>query len=1092
MNSHFAKQCISLVIALLSFSFITLLYAQDTNSFAVNYDKVTPKDIFADIEFKTQFRFLYDSKTKLTEDAVTLKKEKINIYGLLKEIEKHTRLTFKKTGANIAVSESASSQEKPGTISGKVVGEYGHPFYGVIIKIQPGDKQTHTDANGDFSIDLPPGNYVVNFTYYEGYEKKKLENVPVTSGKNTVLNTVIKTENVSLDNVVITAEYNKATSSTEGLLTQQKKAAQLSDGISAEQIAKTPDSDVGATLKRITGVTTVNNEYVVVRSMGDRWNQAAMDGVNLPSTSTFDNQFSFKIIPTALVESVVVSKTATPDMNANFSGGYVEIKTKDIPRENFISVSIGSAYNSRSTFKDRLTKQRGSFDYFGYDDGSRKYPRGMEVINPANLNIDDNLQRYLEQSRRFNQDNFTNNKTNTPIDGSYSFAIGRKYQLKNNNKWGFVGALSLKNSNEQTQIEHTERGDFQENTLFIASENENNTNLYHIFEQYAYKNHGVVYKNKAIVSAMFNSGLQFGKHRFTSRNTYIHIYNNSLTEMEEFWDAYATDASDIISGSELPQNKTTNYPEYQTFLQNKLEGRHKINEAIEANWFIARSQVDKDMKDATSFSLLRRASGDDILQVKQIRDASGNISRRYFDNTKENYNWGANARWRFKFETLDNSIKVGYFGSHKRATDKQESAFLNTVTGMPIETTLSFGELLNGTYYNEDGIGWTIGSFGGGERFEATMETQSFFLMSDNKLNKWLRLVWGFRTEGFNYTQISTQRTTEEGEASFSDEFELAELNEDRWDVMPSINLTISPTSKTNIRFGYNKSVLRPQFAERLQTSVYNAERNAIIIGNKFGIESSTSQNYDFKLEWFPTLGEIFSAGLYYKDIDNPIEAVNSIGNEGQNYIYTINSFNAKLWGIEFELNKNLSFLGDTEALRNLFISANATFNETTVKSVKNLNGEGVLEAYEADRPLYGQSPYAYNLGMDYTGERLGFSIRHNCNGDQYLLVGDDYEAEEISMPYHTTDVQLSYHFLEDNRLKLKLSLRNIFDTPYVIYNNHNTYSANRPGSGSDDNPRDRLMRVSGSTDTYDEGIDRILYKAYTGVKLGLSINYSF
>ena len=155
----------------------------------------------------------------------------------------------------------------------------------------------------------------------------------------------------------------------------------MSDGISAEQISKTPDSDVGGTLKRVTGITTIDNKYVVVRSMGERWNTAAMDGINLPSTEAYNQNFSFDIIPTAMVESVVVSKSATPDMNASFAGGYVEVRTKDIPNENFTTVTLGTSYNDQSAFKEFLTRKRGKYDYFGYDDGTRDFPKGLEPMN---------------------------------------------------------------------------------------------------------------------------------------------------------------------------------------------------------------------------------------------------------------------------------------------------------------------------------------------------------------------------------------------------------------------------------------------------------------------------------------------------------------------------------------------------------------------------------------------------------------------------------------------------------------------------------------------------------------------------------------
>ncbi len=255
--------------------------------------------------------------------------------------------------------------------------------------------------------------------------------------------------------VVVTATRKADTQA--GLLAQQKKAAQMSDGISAEQISKTPDNDLGGSLKRVTGITTIDNKYVVVRSMGERWNTAAMDGINLPSTEAYNQNFSFDIIPTSMVESVVVSKSATPDMNASFAGGFVEVKTKDIPNENFTTVSMGTSYNDQSAFKEFLTRKRGKYDYFGYDDGTRDFPQGLQAMNWNNP-------MFFEQSSQFKNDNFTTYKTRGDMGSNLQLALGRMYALKNNNKWGFAGAFIIRNEQSKLDIDHTGRGNWLDTT----------------------------------------------------------------------------------------------------------------------------------------------------------------------------------------------------------------------------------------------------------------------------------------------------------------------------------------------------------------------------------------------------------------------------------------------------------------------------------------------------------------------------------------------------------------------------------------------------------------------------------------------------
>src|SRR5690606_30212193 len=123
--------------------------------------------------------------------------------------------------------------------------------------------------------------------------------------------------------------------------------------------------------------------------MSDRYNQAMLDGVSIPSTSMNRRDFSFDIIPTEMVSSVVVNKTATPDVSSEFSGGQVSVNTLDIPDENFMSIQIGSGINSQAIGKDfyRLGERKNA-EYFGLFDKSAELPEGMLSWQfPSNIEI---------------------------------------------------------------------------------------------------------------------------------------------------------------------------------------------------------------------------------------------------------------------------------------------------------------------------------------------------------------------------------------------------------------------------------------------------------------------------------------------------------------------------------------------------------------------------------------------------------------------------------------------------------------------------------------------------------------------------------
>ena len=1075
MNNDFSRQ-FAIWILFFGFLFGTQTIYSQTGTVSVDFKNATPQKIIDNLKSQTPYQFVYQKDLDLSLPLVTLKKDNVSIDEILTDLQGLTNLNFRRNQNNIAVnSKDSGKKKKKGKITGKVVDVNGLSLPGVNIKVTQLSVGAQTDIDGHYVLEVEAGEYTIEISAIS-FQTQKITGVKVLEDQETPLVVSLKEDAQSLNEVVIIQDYKKATASVQGLLLQQKKAAQFSDGISAEQIARTPDRDVASSLKRITGVTTVGDKYVVVRSMGERWNQAVMDGIALPSTDAYQQNFSFDIIPTSIVESIVVSKSATPDMYANFAGGYVEVKTMDIPKENFTNFSISTSYNSRSTFKERLTKQEGDYDYWGFDDGRRDYPTGLVALDVPTTEAGSGL--FLEQSKQFTEDNFSTYKTYGAPGTTLQFGIGRTYKLKDNNKWGFVGSLIFKNTQEKLDIEHTERGKYKSNSEFTA---ENETAPYSTFTKYGFKNSGANYNYNSTLGGMFNASVQLDNHKITTRNTVMHIYNNQLTQITG-WD-FGQATADILDRKDLATTSESNYPVYTTFIQNKIEGNHKFDK-LEINWYGAYGNVTKDTKDATFVDIRRDKVGDDVVQYYDVFNPGFSFRRSNFTNDEVDYNAAINFKYSFDFsDSFTNDVKAGYFGTYKKATNQQESAKLVTV-GQTTERAKIYEPLskfLDGSNYYYGGFGWQdYGIYG--DKYVGDVKIHSPFLMLDDKLGSYVRLVWGVRAESYIYTQIESQ-------SEIPDDFAKVQGDDKVWQFLPSASLIISPTNKMNVRVGYNKSVLRPQFSERLTIPYFDPIRSAKIYNLTEGLVSSVSNNYDLKLEWFPSGGEVLSFGVYHKNIDNPIEAVGFSNPSGIREIYNTNSDNAKLWGVELEFYKSLSFLGEGDILKNLFVYGNASVNDTKVTSYVALDGTG--GTYEANRPLYGQSPYTYNLGLDYIGERLGFSLRHNAVGDQYILVGFEYFAEEIRKPYAVTDAQVSYKFFKERNMEVKCSFKNLFDTGIETYNNANSYTKIEDvPSGS--NPRSRFSLGEGATTKFDQDLDREVFKAKNGRTISVSINYSF
>ena len=373
---------LSLIIAVFQLTFVGVLLASDVWGQNLDKLKIEIKLNNASIEEglialskKSGIRISYaDDMLRKESKKITLNRNEITAGAVLRSILEKTNLTYR-LFKNYIVIDAKPVPQQPGRITGKITDDRGEAMPSTTIKIVETDQTVQTSVDGKYSISLKPGTYTLEISYIS-YQKQRITDVVVKAGSNTALDISMKPDSKGLTEVMITSTYKKA--SVAGLYAQQKNLSNLSDGISAEQIAATPDKHVGETLKRITGVSTNENKKVVIRGIAERYNVSLLNGSTLPSTDVQERDFEFNLIPTNLVENIVVAKSITADMPYGFAGGLVQITTKSVPESNFLSVSAGTSFNSRTIGKDFLGYGRGKYDYLGFDDGGRNhFPDGL-------------------------------------------------------------------------------------------------------------------------------------------------------------------------------------------------------------------------------------------------------------------------------------------------------------------------------------------------------------------------------------------------------------------------------------------------------------------------------------------------------------------------------------------------------------------------------------------------------------------------------------------------------------------------------------------------------------------------------------------
>jgi TonB-dependent receptor len=876
-----------------------------------------------------------------------------------------------------------------GKIAGKIIDQKtSETLIGATIAVQGSNKGAAANIDGRYVInDLKPGTYTV-IVKYIGYQTKEISDVQVTAGAVTNLDIVMQQAvSQSLNEVVIKATYRQA--SIASLYAIQKNSVSISDGISAELIKKSPDRSTSDVLKRVSGATIQDNKFVVVRGLSDRYNSASLDGTSLPSTEPNRKAFSFDIVPANLIDNIIISKTATPDVPGDFAGGNIQVLTKDIPDQNFITIGLGYSYNTQSTFKDFKSGYRNVSDYFGFDGGARSlvsnFPTTSQVVGPPRLTATQNLQTI----RSLNND-FNIYSQNAFLGQSYQFTLGNVKEIgAKKNRFGTTIALTYRNA---------------ETTI---------PGLIRKFDNYNYTEDQ--YKFATNIGALANFAYSFGNNKITFKNLYNRIFEDQFT--------YRTGSN---TSSSSYNNRFYAFDLIQkALLKSTLEGDHKVGANAKFNWNLGYSNVLNDQPDQRKINYVQTSANDPF--VASITSL-GKENARFFSKLNENiYSGKADFKLPVKLFKQTSNLKVGVSSQYRDRTF--DARFLGVtlidatsdIRLRPIQTLFGPNAIASGAFQLDE-------IPNPNDRYTAHSFTNSAYVMMDNKLSDKIREVYGLRVEKFDLS-LSTKDADQKQPR--------AELN--NTDFLPSVNFTYSLTPKANLRASYYRTLARPEFRELAPFAYYDYELLATQIGNP-NLKRTLIDNADLRYEFYPSAGQIFSFSVFYKKFYNAIEP--SI--DDVNSSTTISYFNAKsayVYGIEMEARKNLDFLGDGGFYKNSTVYANLALTKSQIQN------PGNPQLLEQTRPLVGQSPYVINAGFQHTAfdNSLSLNILYNKLGRRIFYAGGERFPSIYENPRDVVDFQIGYKILK-KKGEIKLNGSDLFNqknTFYYDYDKSKTYTPN-------------------------------------------------
>jgi len=901
------------------------------------------------------------------------------------------------------------------TLNGRVTNEKNEAISGATVAFKPLGKSLVTNVEGRFSIALEAGTKYSLEVSAVSYSTKSITDIEVGKDLDNNLDIVLAPAVKELEGIVVKSTSTRRQENTVALLNFQRNNSALSSVLAADFIRQTPDKNTGEVLKRVSGASIQDNKYVVVRGLSDRYNQALLNDAPMPSSEPDKKAFSFDMIPAAMIDNIIINKTATPDLPGEFAGGLVQVNTKDIPSKSQLSVGFSLGFNTQSTFQDFTSNPRNKWDWLGFDDGSRSLPSALPGVSDYRAQTD---AQKIESTKLFKDDVYSEVvKTAIPIT-TLNLTYSGKKQYKNGASFGTI--VSLYHRQAQIVYDDVERGRYEQVRTPI-------------FE-------GTEIQNRYSVSTGVLANFTYvkGKNKVSFKNLFNQLYDDNYYNRSLANTGRLQDVS--LRSSFLNQ---------RSLYSGQLEGDHALTTSgIRLKWngnFSINHKTQPDFRTAQYVRSFSDPNGDFELDDDD--------TRRFFSTLKD-YNMGGSGYLLIPF-TMKSEKQTFKFGggSLVRFRDFDARIFRYEPASASTDLSTPYDQMFLKSNINDKGV-FLDEQTQNTDQYFGVSTLNSAFAMFDNKFGKF-RVIWGMRAEYFEQflesTDLSAKRVV---------------VNTEKWDFLPSINMTYSFNPKNQLRVAASKTVARPEFREIAPFQFFDYEQIWGISGET-NLKRTAILNGDIRYEFYPKSGEILSIGLLAKEFTNPIEIRMDPGSNGDRWLFNYaNAEKATLYGIEVEVRKSLDFIN--EKFSKLYFVGNATFLESKVTLITESNNN---QKQEVDRPLFGQSPYLINGGFQYLGKSWNVTALYNRIGPRLALVGDPVGAgfyDIYEKPRNLIDLGVSKK-LWDNKGELKLTVSDLLNNQFAFYDNPTTKAG------------------------YDfDGGDRINYAYRPGTTITIGFTYNF
>lgn len=869
---------------------------------------------------------------------------------------------------------------------------------GANVLIQGTTTGTISDINGRFSItNLKKGVYTVVISYIS-YATYTIEGVKAS--EDTQYDLIIELEESQATLNEVTINGARVTNTEFAVINSIKSAGVVLTGISAQQISKSQDKDAAEIVRRIPGVTIASNKFVRIRGLDERYNQVMLDDSPAPSMEADVRAFAFDIIPSSLIDRIIVHKSPSADIPGDFAGGTVKIFTKNLPEKRFVEVSIGTGYRNGTTFEEFKAAPSGRMAWTGFNDGSHDLPANF----PKDLRLVPNGE--LTDAGRSLPNSWVAETRDAGLNKSLSITAGTVKKL-GRATLGNITSLQYGNSNTTYKIN---RYDYME----YDKEAKRSTYLFDFTD--------IEYTNNIRVGLLHNYALNLGKSSFEFKN----FYNRISTSQ------YILRTGIHYDFNYIPENHSFDQV-YRGIYKGQLNGRHKLlNDRLSVEWIANYNNSYRDQPDYRRY----RSDVDTVEQTRRIYIPLGSAASYFLGRFYSDMNeLSSSATTAVTYKPLKSdmlivpTIKAGvYYEDKSRSFVARNIGYVRTTQSDPNLQNLSIDEL-----FSHENINNTTGirideQSNAADSYNATNRQSAIYLSVNTAIATDINLTGGLRVEN-NVQTLSSGALA-------------SDINKQETTLLPSVNLSYNFNDAQLVRIAYGRTLNRPEFRELAPFGFYDFALNLVKKGNRELLNASIS-NFDLRYEYYPSPSELVTFGLFLKKFTNPIETqfVPGGGSGGiKDFTYS-NANGATGYGAEVEIRKTLAGLTNSEFFDNIGILFNGAYIKSTIKLPDSLKRQSVK------RPMQGQSPYIINAGIFYKNMKNGLQVNmlYNVTGKYIYSIGFDIYPDIYQMPRNIIDITLTKTITKN--AEIKIGITDLLNQPYHLMqdvNNDGRFDINK------------------------------------------------